>query len=73
MFKKTRDLIFDEKQLSKILTAINNNLTCPELRVGNCGWANQPKKWFVLFHCTNKDYEKIINQLNKEHIRYEEG
>lgn len=68
MFKqKRRYLIMDELDVLTVLTAINNHHTFFSNRfklVGNCGWENEPSKWFVGFDASDKRWSKIAAELS---------
>lgn len=66
---KRRCIIVEEADVTTVLTAINrtrgffgssNNAT-----TGNCGWKNEPTKWYVRFYATSKQWGKIAAELRK--------
>ena len=65
IFKKTREFIVEEKDVIDVLKAINKHLGWLDGQVGNCGWAEEPTKWFITFDATDKKYGRIINDLNE--------
>lgn len=65
IFKKEREFVVEEKNVMNVLKVINNHLGYLEGQVGNCGWAEEPTKWFVVFYATNKRYGNILEELNK--------
>lgn len=62
--KKRYAFIMDEMDVTTVLEVIN--LACryrEACRVGNCGWADEPTRWFVMFHATEKEYNNIMKEL----------
>lgn len=65
MVSKTREFIVEEKDVTMVLDVINKHRKTFNLYVGNCGWADTPNKWFISFDAKDKNYGKIINELNE--------
>ena len=65
--QKRRKLIVDEADVTTVLTTINrhqgffsnNNKT-----TGNCGWKNDPSKWYVHFYASDRQWGKIAGELS---------
>jgi hypothetical protein len=53
----------DEKEVTAVLRIINQNCGIAPKYAGSCGWADEPTKWFILFHATKKQYYNIVNEL----------
>ena len=64
-FKKTRQFIVDEGDVMIVLKAVSNCQDWFDGRTGNCGWADEPNKWFVTFRATDKQYVNIIKKLRE--------
>lgn len=57
-------LVVDEEDITKVLVIINkHHKYAPELRVGNCGWADDTKKWFIHFTTTREKWEILRKEL----------
>lgn len=63
--KKRRMFVMNEKDVTTALVMINGRLHCDSMRVDDCGWADDPDKWFVIFDAKEKTYGKIIKDLQK--------
>lgn len=66
--KTRREFITDEWLVTTVLSAINGQSRGKVLRnitVANCGWADEPPKWFVSFYVGNTMYGKIVKALNE--------
>lgn len=67
--KRRHNLIVVEQDVTTVLEAINSRRKWyinQNLAVGNCGWANEPTKWFVHFGATDNQWMFIIDGLNKK-------
>jgi hypothetical protein len=63
--KKPHEFIIEEKDVTTVLAVINNHRKSFETELGNCGWAEEPSKWFIMVYLRDKDYGKVIEELNK--------
>jgi hypothetical protein len=63
LFKTRREFIMNEKDVTTALSVINAHTSFNIKHVGNCGWANQPTTWFVVFDATNNEYKRIVKEL----------
>lgn len=63
--KKTYHFIVEEKDVTTVLGTINQTCRYDTYRVGSCGWADEPTKWFIMFHATEMKYGKIMSELMK--------
>lgn len=61
--KKEREFIVEERDVTTVLSVINRRLKYCQHFVDNCGWKNEPTKWFVMFDATDKAYKDIISEL----------
>ncbi len=62
----SREFILEEKDVTTVLEVINSNYkTAPRLSVGNCGWADDPTKWFIIFNANDKIYGKVVKSLKE--------
>ena len=68
IFKSRRCFIVDEKDVTIVLEVMNkhhNRFSNRNLNIGNCGWAEEPTRWFIHFDATSKQYDKILKGLLK--------
>lgn len=67
-----RHIIVDEANVIVILDAINRQRCCnsQDLRVGNCGWASDPSKWYVAFTASDKKWMRIIDEMNAKGYQF---
>lgn len=68
MFKwnvRSREFIVDEKDVTTVVTIINKHRRSYEVKTNNCGWAEEPSKWFVMFDAGDEEYGHIVDELNK--------
>lgn len=63
IFKKSREFIVDEKDVTAVISVINEHRIFYDTRVGNCGWADEPDKWFIVFSVNDKRYGEIVKDL----------
>lgn len=63
--KKQHEFLMEEKDVTTVLEVINKHRKYFDTKIGNCGWAEEPSKWFVLVDLRDRDYGKIIEELNK--------
>lgn len=62
---RRREFIVDEQDVTTVITVINRYRKYADMRVGNCGWLEEPNKWFIMFDACNEDYGHIVDELNK--------
>lgn len=65
ILKKNYHFIMDEKDVTTVLGVINRHRAGYNVRVGNCGWKDNPTDWFVMFDSTAKVYGKIVRDLKQ--------
>ena len=66
--EKRRYLYVNEADVTTVLSVINkhqgffsnNNKT-----TGNCGWKDEPTKWYVNFYATDKQWGRIASELSR--------
>ena len=61
-----RKIIVEETDVTTVLAAINKHqgfFTNADKRVGECGWAEDPTKWFVHFYATSREWGRITKVL----------
>lgn len=62
--KSRRVFIVEESDVTLVLAGINRqHKAAPSLRVGHCGWADEPTKWFVMFDANDKVYGNVVKNL----------
>lgn len=67
--KKRYYYVTEEKNVTTVLDVINSEQkwrTDQNLRVGNCGWADDKTQWFIHFDATGKQITAIIKKLNEK-------
>lgn len=64
IFKKQREFIVEEKDVTTVLNVVNREMWTFDYRIGNCGWADETTKWFIIFDMNDKHYGNVINDLN---------
>lgn len=62
---RSKHFIVDEKDVTTVITVINEHRNDYEMRVNNCGWAEEPNKWFIHFDVSDEAYGRIVDDLNK--------
>ena len=65
---KKREIIVDEKDVTAVLAAINNNqglFSNDNKTTGNCGLADDPTKWYVRFYASDRQWGRIAEELSK--------
>lgn len=62
--QKSRHLIMDEKDVTTVISAINKGHQY-QFMSGNCGWALEPTKWFIIFKANDKQYGEVLKNLKK--------
>ena len=66
--QKRRYLIVEEKDVTTVLTVINRHqgfFSNNDKNTGNCGWANEPTKWYVRFYASDRKWGRIAGELSK--------
>lgn len=64
---KRRYLIVEEADVTTVLTVINRHqgiFSNNNKLTGNCGWKNEPTKWYVRFYASDKQWGKIAGELS---------
>lgn len=65
-------LIMEEGDVISVLKNIqHHHKTIPDMAVGNCGWADDPSKWFVHFSTSEFKWNLIRKDLKVVRV-YEE-
>ena len=66
ILKESREFIVEEKDVTTVLTAINQHTKFQQVSVGNCGWGDgEESKWYVIFDASNKQYGSIVADLSE--------
>lgn len=61
---RTCHLVVEEQDVVKTLRVINqHHKLVPDMRVGNCGWADDTNKWFIHFVTSKAKWKEIRNDL----------
>lgn len=66
--QKKRDLIVEEKDVTTVLSVINNHqgfFSNNNKNTGNCGWKDAPTKWYVRFYASDRQWGRIAGELSK--------
>lgn len=67
MSNKRRHIVMEEQDVVTVLAAIDAHQTIfsnVSKNVGNCGWANDPTKWFITFYASDRRWGKIAADLS---------
>lgn len=65
--QKRRYLIVEESDVTTVLTVINRHqgfFSKSEKNTGNCGWKDDPSKWYVRFYASDKEWGRIAGELS---------
>lgn len=68
---RRRHIIIDESNIVNVLNVINEsnkNQWRTEIDIGNCGWADSPKAWFIFFHCSDYAWDKFVKHLRVKRV-----
>lgn len=66
--QKKRDLIVEEKDVTTVMTVINNHqgfFSNNSKNTGNCGWKDNPTKWYVRFYASDRQWGRIAGELSR--------
>lgn len=66
--QKRRIIVVEEKDLTTVLAVLNNHrgfFDSKEKTIENCGWADEPTKWFIKFDASNKHWGRIADELKQ--------
>lgn len=63
--RKRREFIVEENDITTILSVVNRETGITNYNIGNCGWKDEPTKWFVVFYTSEKSYRKVMKILTK--------
>ena len=62
--EKTYTLFTDERNITTVLDVVNRHCRITSnRRAGNCRWAGEPTRWFVIFNTNSKRYSNVIAEL----------
>ena len=70
--QKERHIIVKEKNVMNVLKALTDIKqkskihTGMSMEIGNCGWADDPDAWFMIFSSTTAQWRKLITALKEE-------
>lgn len=67
-YQETRKLIVEESDVTTVLATINRHqgfFSDVNKRVGECGWADEPTKWYVQFYASTKEWRRITKDLSE--------
>ena len=57
-------LVVEEDDVIRVLKVINkHHKLVPNMSVGNCGWGDDTKKWFIHFTTTKHKWDLIRTEL----------
>ena len=62
------ELIIEKENVTDILDIINKH-TSESVRIGTCGWIDQPSKWFIMFDSTEGVWIDIKMDLRKGNFK----
>lgn len=62
---KSYNIVMEEQDVTKTLKVIQkHHKLLPSMRVGNCGWADDPNKWFIIVTTSKAKWGVIRKELN---------
>ena len=70
---KKRVLIVNEQDIMGLLRVFDKvnddfrNDVLMNMDIGNCGWADEPNKWFVMFSATDRKWRRIITEIHNNY------
>ena len=67
-YQKRRNLVVDEKDVTTVLTAINQHqgfFSNDNKIVRSCGWENEPEKWVIKFNASEREWGRMTEDLQK--------
>ena len=73
--QKRRNLILDESDVMTVLKVLSEITQesrfhiLMNMEIGNCGWADEPKAWFIHYNATTKQWKSAIEKLG--HMNYQ--
>lgn len=65
--KIERKLIVEEKDVTTVMAVINRHhsfFSNKKMTTGNCGWKDQPDKWYIYFYASGKEWGSIVGELS---------
>ena len=66
--QKRHCIIVEEKDVTTVLLAINRNqgfFSNNNKLVGECGWEEEPSKWFIRFFASSREWGRMAKELNE--------
>lgn len=72
---KRRYLVVDECDVMNVLRCVNfingesKILIMNKMEIGNCGWVDEPDKWFIHYNASNKQWHKLIEYMGLKNYR----
>lgn len=67
-YQKKRNLIVEEKDVTTVVMAINRHqgfFSNNNKKLGACGWAKEPSKWYVSFNASDREWGLMTGDLSK--------
>ena len=60
------ELFVNELDVTRTLSVVNSIISVghSDMRVGNCGWEDSPRTWFLRIKATDKEWDRIVKNLN---------
>lgn len=69
MFNQRKQyLIVEEQDVTTVLSVINRHqglFSNNSKNTGNCGWKDEPTKWYVRFYASDRQWGRIAGELSK--------
>lgn len=65
---KRHELIVEENDVTTVIKAINEHhgfFSNTFKRVGTCGWADQPTKWYIEFYASAREFRRTMKNLGE--------
>ena len=67
-YQECRKIIVEDTDVTTVLAAINRHqgfFSNANKRVGECGWADEPTKWYIHFYASSREWGKIAKDLSE--------
>ena len=65
-------LIMEENEVTKVIAVINQHTKVyngKDWAIGNCGWADEPTKWFMHVDASESAWEDIKADISKSKMK----
>lgn len=70
--KVRRHIIVDEQEVMMVLKVLDSisreskrGVLMMNMEIGNCGWKNRPRCWYIFFDLSNKYWKSLLAILSR--------